>query len=300
MDQKSRNHCFTINNTHDVDAVGTMLQSKKALYYVIGKEIAPSTGTNHLQGYVHWPSGRTLRAVIKYWNGWHVEECKGSPAQNVDYCKKSGDFIEFGTPPSPGKRNDLSDLVKAVRIDNKPMNELIDTGIVSNFQQIKFAETLLKYNKLDKSIRSLEVHWFYGETGAGKSRAAIDSVTNGDFWISGRNLKWFDGYYGQSDVIIDDFRKDFCTFHELLRLLDIYPMRVETKGSSCMWIPKRIYITSCFHPEEVYETREDIHQLLRRITSIKKFEVQGFKDQRSGGNTEPPTKHANIVDFLLS
>ena len=51
--------------------------------------------------------------------------------------------------------------------------------------------------------------------------------------MSSRNLQWFDGYMGQKVVCFDDFRKDFCTFHELLRLLDRYPMDVPVKRWIC-------------------------------------------------------------------
>ena len=86
-----------------------------------------------------------------------------------------------------------------------------------------------------------------------------------------RDLKFWDGYYGQKYVIIDDFRKDFCTFHELLRILDRYPYRVHIKGSSLYLEATTIIITSCFGPEEVYETREDLQQLMRRIDKIQIF-----------------------------
>ena len=37
------------------------------------------------------------------------------------------------------------------------------------------------------------------------------------------NYKWWEGYDGHEVVLLDDIRKDFCKFHELLTLLDIYP-----------------------------------------------------------------------------
>ena len=84
--------------------------------------------------------------------------------------------------------------------------------------------------------------------------------------------KWWEGYDAQEYVIIDDMRGDFLKFHQLLKLLDRYPYRVETKGSTRQFLATHIFITSSYHPEEMFSTREDIQQLLRRIDEIKMFE----------------------------
>ena len=56
---------------------------------------------------------------------------------------------------------------------------------------------------------------------------------------------------------------------ELLKLLDIYPYTVETKGGSRQIQATTFYITSCKPPEEVYnphafDKEERVDQLLRR------------------------------------
>jgi len=93
--------------------------------------------------------------------------------------------------------------------------------------------------------------------------------------VSGKSLKWFDGYDAHPDIIVDDFRRDFCTFHELLRILDRYPFRVETKGGSRQLLAKNTVITCPWKPDIIYQSRsqEDIGQLLRRIDEVKLFGV---------------------------
>jgi len=44
------------------------------------------------------------------------------------------------------------------------------------------------------------------------------------------NGQWWDGYEQQECVVFDDMRKDTFKFHELLRLFDRYPLRIQVKG----------------------------------------------------------------------
>ena len=78
-----------------------------------------------------------------------------------------------------------------------------------------------------------EVFWYYGPTGTGKSYTAREECGPGAYYKMGGN-KWWCGYQGQEHVVIDDFRRDLCPFHELLRLFDRYPMQVEFKSKARM------------------------------------------------------------------
>ena len=70
--------------------------------------------------------------------------------------------------------------------------------------------------------------FFYVKTGSGKTRTAFEEFPK---IYTPLSYKWWEGYEGQTEVLIDDFRKDWCKFHELLKLLDRYPFKVEAKGS---------------------------------------------------------------------
>ena len=90
------------------------------------------------------------------------------------------------------------------------------------------------------------------------------------------SLQWFDGYFGQTHVIIDEFRAKCCPYNKLLGLLDGYQRQVPVKGSFTYWKPEVIYITAPLSPAETYAGQLEFHgsidQLLRRITKIKNFE----------------------------
>lgn len=279
-----RNACFT--SYEEVLEV----QEEEFVYFVIGLEVCPNTKRRHWQGFCQLKKTSRLKALQGYIGDLkcHVEGMRGTPTDAANYCKKGEQshaewdkykekgenwgknavVHEFGElrGPEQGKRNDIAKVKEMVKA-GKSQREIIEE--VDSYQAWRAGDYIKKYKKLEK-YRKVEVYWYWGKTGSGKTRKALEECGE-DFWISGKNLKWWEGYDGQEDVIFDDFRKDFCTFHELLRVLDVYPIRVENKGGSVQMVAKRIWITTAFHPEDLYDTREDLEQLMRRITRIECF-----------------------------
>lgn len=274
---KYRRWCFTLNGYSELELKKMSEQIDGVKYMCFGKEIAPSTNMKHLQGWCYLVNPMSLKGVKNLISERaHWENCRADIESNDLYCTKDKDVTIWGELPNQGSRKDLKAIRNAIFQDGLTMDYVLD--LCDNYQQLKYAEGLMKYQKCCKT-RDVKIHWFWGKTGTGKTYTAIQECGD-DYWISGRNLKWWQNYTGQKKVIIDDFRKDFCTFHELLRITDRYPYNIEYKGSSTWLKATDIYITSCYHPSEVYNTREDIEQLLRRIKSngeIRKFgtEVEG-------------------------
>lgn len=273
---RSRRWCFTWNNYTEADeALIATLDFKYLLY---GRETAPDTGTKHLQGFIIWNNAKTFTATKEALGGTlHIEPAMGSVEQNMDYCKKGGDFVERGSKPRSGQRTDLEAIAEMVK-DGNSMQDIVVS--CKNFQQIRFAEKLKEYHPTARHWVP-EVLWYYGATGTGKTRQAREDSP--DAWWSGVNLRWWQGYDGHKDVIIDDFRADFCTFHELLRILDRYPYQVEIKGGSRQLLAEKIIITCPKHWKDVYHDKEgnrrceeDLAQLGRRITRTVHFSGDEF------------------------
>jgi len=266
---RHRSWCFTINNYTDDDIEA--LDALESKYLVYGKEVGEN-GTPHLQGYVVWNNPITFGGCKKRLGTAHIEVAKGNAEQNYEYCTKDGDFYESGTKPQQGARTDLkkikSRILNGDRIDSVVLEEC------ENVQQIRFAEMLKKFCPPPER-QEPEVYWLYGPTGTGKTRWCQQHFT--DAWWAGETLQWWQGYFGQRVVIIDDFRGDMCKFHWLLRILDRYPAMVPNKGGSCWLEAEVIIITSPFHPMRVFHDREDMQQLIRRIDHIicTDTEVQG-------------------------
>lgn len=250
-----------------------LVNIKQCLFFVAQKEKCPRTGRLHFQGYARFSNQVSLCALKKWLPTAHWELSKGSEEQNIKYCTKDESRAEgeepltFGDAVQPGKRTDLAQVRQIIE-DGGGMREVCQS--TDSTQAIRCAEILLKYIEPGRNFKP-EVRWYHGSTGSGKTRSAVEEFPNA--WISGKNLKWWEGYDAHKEVIVDDFRKDFCTFHELLRILDRYPYRIEVKGASRQLLAKVIVITCPWPPEVLYQGRsvEDIGQLVRRIDEVRLF-----------------------------
>lgn len=115
--------CFTLNNYDDgdVEHLRALAQQGTTKYLVFGREVSPTTGTPHLQGYVIF-SRSIRRSVAKQRlcrrDGIHVEPQRARDNQVAsDYCKKDGDFEEFGEFQSTnqGHRSDWDRYVDYIK-----------------------------------------------------------------------------------------------------------------------------------------------------------------------------------------
>jgi len=286
MQTRLRNFVFTINNWNDSDYES--VKNLDYLYLIIGKEIGKS-GTPHLQGYCELSKQYAFNIIKSKIKTAHIEPRRGTADEAADYCKKEGDYQEFGLRRKQGKRSDIETTYELAK-KNTSMIDFLETK--PNFQNIRIFEIAKTIYQPDRTFKP-HVEWIYGSTGTGKTRYVVEKEPN--LWISGKNLKWWLGYENQEATLFDDFRGDFCTFHELLRILDRYPYNVEVKGGHRKLNSKRMYITCPDHPSVIYPSIvvEDRQQLLRRIDTITQLGEERVNSkvltQKSGGNTSPPT-----------
>lgn len=269
--------CFTLNNFTDVDE--ERLRTLECKYIVYGREVAPSTGTKHLQGMVIFARSRRFgSAVAAIGGGAHLEIVRDAVASQA-YCKKDGDFYERGEFSTPGKRTDTKAIKDAV-LGGRLVVDLLDHEDM-NPQTLRYAEGLQKYITPPTLVRT--IRWYWGPSGAGKTSSALAEAqeAGGSICLLSGNLRVFlNGYAGQVNVIIDDFRGDSIELKELLTLLDRYPKTVNVKGSSVPWMAQRIWITCPNHPKDVwYGAASDAGQLMRRIIESPGGAVQYFHQE---------------------
>jgi len=126
---QAKNWCFTWNNYSDDDVnrlSGLVAANPSVSYLLYGKEVGES-GTPHLQGLVCFSRKQRLAQVLVVLDGTpHLETARNVNA-SINYCKKDGDWFEFGELVSgQGKRSDLEgfkDDVKGGMLSLKEIRE---------------------------------------------------------------------------------------------------------------------------------------------------------------------------------
>lgn len=118
------------------------------------------------------------------------------------------------------------------------------------------------------------VNVYVGQTGSGKTyRAFKEAEAFGDYYVKNALGKWWDGYKGEENVIIDEFGDKCLDIKHLLLWLQEYPTSVEVKGSRRVLKAKRFWITSNLGIDEWFPEAHNDHlqALKRRITNIEQM-----------------------------
>lgn len=78
---------FTLNNPN-FDDPQDMIEYHLVDYMIMGKEVCPTTGTPHIQGFAIFKAPQRLSSVKKILPRAHWEKANGTPQQNINYCSK--------------------------------------------------------------------------------------------------------------------------------------------------------------------------------------------------------------------
>jgi len=284
---RSLGWCFTLNNYTEEER--TALIGTQCRYMVVGREIG-AEGTNHLQGFVQFEKpGKTLAACKKLNARAHWESSKGSIDQNYAYCTKDGDFEEVGVKPMTQQ--------KKGEAEKHRWDEILSAAQDGRLEDIP-AEVRLKYPRNIAYIRQEATRkqvlkdteeenlWIYGPTKTGKSLMARTLYP--DLYLKMCN-KWWDGYEQQDVVLLEDFDQQHDKLVHYLKIwADRYPFPAETKGGSFVIRPRRIIVTSNYHPEDIWTKQPDLAPILRRFKLIPKFEESNGPPQCPKDIVESP------------
>lgn len=276
--ERSRGWCFTLNNYNETKM--KIIDDIECRYCIYGKEIAPTTGTHHLQGYIYFDNAITFGSIKKKMpDGTHIEKAKGSPQSNVKYCSKEGDTKERGDRPIQGERKDLQEVADAIK-NGKSVDEICMEDPETYHQYGRTLEKLEDIVQRQKYRTEMTTcTWITGPTGSGKSHMAFQGFNPKTHYVLNTDDNgWWDGYTGQDNVIINDFKGEI-RYGQMLQLIDKWPFTVKRRHRQpSPFVSKHIIITSIKTPQECYfnlDARDGIDQLLRRITCT----------QVLGGNT---------------
>lgn len=244
----ARRWCFTLNNP----TVEELINVELCDYLVYGTEVGEN-GTTHHQGYACFKKPYRLSGVKKILSRAHWEVARGSPTEASVYCKKDGVYVEFGTLPTTSsnrmaatnKRNWDAAFESAKKGDFESISAHMKIQYYHAFKRIK-----QDYMQPAADLEDVSGIWYYGPSGVGKSRLA--RLLHPGFYQKPAN-KWWDGYQEQPYVLIEDIDKVHNVLSHHFKLwADRYSFPAEMKGTTVQIRPKKIVVTSNYHPGEIF------------------------------------------------
>lgn len=247
--------------------------------YICGQlEKGSKTGYHHFQLYVELDKGvrmKQLKRLLKR-DDIHCEGRRGTRDEARNYCMKpdtrAGEPFELGVwIKGQGHRSDLDRLAMMVK-EEKPFTDIFEEMPGHTMRFMRHMDALrsrLMEERANVLTRETEVIVLWGEAGSGKTRYVYDNYNIEDIYSlpDSDGTIWFDGYRGQSVLLIDDFYGGI-KYSYLLKILDRYPLQLQVKGSFTWAMWTTVIITSNEPPANWYK-KGLTEALERRLTEVK-------------------------------
>lgn len=278
---------FTWNNYTEDDI--KFLKSLTFRYMVFGKELAPTTGTPHLQGYVVWRTNYRFAGMKKIFKNKHFEKAEGNHYQCSMYCKKGiqtseewkelgvngpnygigADYVELGSLPATAEEKGQMEKDRWEEARNAAKAGDFDAIPADIYMRCRSTchAIATDHMKPPEPLQELDNYWFWGPTGTGKSHRARNEFP--EHYLKRPN-KWWDGYCGQETVIIEEWNPDMKMLASMLKeWADKWPFTAEVKGGTRILRPRRIIVTSNYCPQECFVQSADLDPILRRFNVVE-------------------------------
>lgn len=140
-----KNWVFTLNNYNQQqeETLKKLQQEGYIKYIIYGHEIAPTTGTPHLQGYIQLEKKSRLKTIKNklQMETIYLEPAKGTIKDNQQYTTKDNNYIELGQPTIERQRTDINNFYEQI-INCKNWEEVLKLNQTK--QYYKYAKEVYK------------------------------------------------------------------------------------------------------------------------------------------------------------
>lgn len=227
-------------------------------------------GTPHYQGFVRFKWQTSFSRVKQLLPRAHLEKQRGTNEQAALYCKKDGDFQEYGEYRSQTSKENKAYWAQIV--------EYAEQGELSKIKE-EYPHAYFMYMPKIFSLRKrnivpldgeLEHEWWVGPSGSGKSKLLWELYPN--HYAKDLN-KWWDGYMDEEVVAIEEFDPHTATYlsPHMKKWCDRYPFPAQIKGGTSYGIrPRKVIVLSNYTIDECFKEANDRNPILRRF-KVKKF-----------------------------
>ncbi|APG55804.1 Rep, partial [Cirilivirus boffger] len=218
---------------------------------------------------IYYNSQNTFKQVKNKYPVADIEKAMGTPEQATKYVTKEGEkLFEYGTCPASKRIDDVwKEAVDAFKKGEGDKESKLYARYQKFFDNLEAKSRV--YSEYNGELKEKNT-WIYGPPGTGKS-TYVRKQSNGDLYEKNIN-KWWDGYDGQANVVIEDIDPSMCEklAHHIKVWADRYPFNSEVKQSHQRIYPEdyKLFITSNFTIEECFPLEKDQEAIKRRFKVI--------------------------------
>lgn len=262
---------LTLNDISKYESLKSEFTKLKTCdYFISCHEVAPTTGHEHIHIYAHFEQPYRLNKKIVS-HGAHIEVCKGSPKQNIEYIRKDGHILdEIGNEPHQGRICTIKELTEMPKDEVPPMMYNIYTK--AKAEQDNDID-------IDDWAKDVKVYYIQGPSGIGKTETAKQIVRdNKDTYGTKANMLKYENNFWQGIgnapiAIYDDFRDSHMRASEFINFIDYNRHIMNVKGGAKRNDYRLIIITSVQRLSDLYKNMqgEPRMQWERRIQLINLY-----------------------------